>query len=283
MQRSAHSTLPACLLLLALSACQSRAAEAPALVQETKAQTTPNNAPAARDPGPTTSAGIDPRLPVVGDPLGLLSKSKTAPAMPTAGAKPGAAHLDPAALMANIQVEHPTEVPPERDPRAIARGQAGAVDRTLAPSSKPASGSVQVQEKSAKEIVRRATQGGARAHVLLLYASYCKACRHVMPSFVQLVRSYKSKGVAFTAASLDEDPEAFAAYAAVLEGTMEPFWIRSQGPGTTRIELTRAGIVLPDNMLSIPLFAVFAGQNRLVAQGHSSELRNLPRTLDTLL
>jgi thiol-disulfide isomerase/thioredoxin len=187
---------------------------------------------------------------------------------------------DPSAKASSAVVANQAESTPQGkastgDQSPVARGTASFDER--ARPSKP--GKVRIQEKSAQEVVRRASQGGARVHVLLLYASYCKACRSEMPAFVQLVRSYKSRGVAFTAASVDGDPEAFAAYAAALEGTTEPYWIRSDG--STRAELTRAGIQLPNNTFSIPLFAVFAGQRRLVAQGHS--LRSLPGTLDALL
>ncbi|HEX6243658.1 MAG TPA: hypothetical protein VFZ61_22245, partial [Polyangiales bacterium] len=127
------------------------------------------------------------------------------------------------------------------------------------------------------------SQGGTKAHVLLLYAAYCKAGRGVMPQFVEIARNYKARGVAFTVASVDDDPEAFAAYAPVLGGALEPFWIRSEGPGTTRAALTSAGIQLPDNSFSIPLLAVFGGQHRLVAQGHAREIRTLAQTLDGLL
>jgi hypothetical protein len=44
----------------------------------------------------------------------------------------------------------------------------------------------------------------------LLYAAYCKAGRGVMPTFVEPVRTCKSKGVASTTASVDDDPEASA-------------------------------------------------------------------------
>jgi hypothetical protein len=182
--------------------------------------------------------------------------------------------------MAPVPAERPSLI--ERDPRAVARGESHLSERAPPRPALGTQAAAQIQEASAQQVVRRASQGGARAHVLLLYASYCKACRGVLPGFVQLARAYKSRGVAFTAASVDGDPQAFAAYAGVLEGAMEPFWIRPDG--TTRAELKRAGIRLADdNSFAIPLFAVFAGQNRLVAQGNSRELRDLPRTLDKLL
>jgi thiol-disulfide isomerase/thioredoxin len=265
------------LTLLALAGCDSGArAPAPALSAETPLDV----APAARaEPAPApTSAGTDARLPVLGDPLGLLSKPVAGgTAAPPIGA-PRAGKLDPAALMGSAPGAQPAAAELARDPRAVERARAELAARAPTPA---AGVRAPLQEKSAQEVVRRASQGGARVHVLLLYASYCGACRGVMPSFVQLARAYKARGVAFTAASVDDDREAFAAYAAVLEEALEPIWILPDSG--TKAELKRAGIKLPDDSLSIPMFAVFAGQNRVVAQGHSRELRDLPGTLDALL
>jgi thiol-disulfide isomerase/thioredoxin len=262
------------LTLLGWTGCETAPAAAPPLTPQLESPPEPNAAlRSAVAPSVFRSpSGVDPSLPVVGDPLGLLSK----PPRAGRGAKASPGRLDPAALMADPSAKAPSAVVANQADSTQQR-KAGAGDEERARQSK--SGKVRIQEKSAQEVVRRASQGGARVHVLLLYASYCKACRSEMPAFVQLVRSYKSRGVAFTAASVDGDPEAFAAYAAALEGTTEPYWIRSDG--STRAELTRAGIQLPNNTFSIPLFAVFAGQRRLVAQGHS--LDSLPGTLDALL
>lgn len=255
------------LALLALAGCERRAA--PALSADTPlsaALPPPAPAPALQvptTPAPTTSAGTDPRLPVLGDPLGLLSRPPPASAHQPS-ARPRAGALDPSALMAGVP------------------GPAAAsAELTARPGAAPNRAPSALQEKTARDVVRRASQGGARVHVLLLYASYCKACRSAMPRFVQLARAYKARGVAFTAASVDRDREAFAAYASVLEDALEPLWIL---PDTgTKAELARAGIALPNDSFSIPLFAVFAGQNRLVAQGNSRELNDLPSTLDGLL
>lgn len=258
-------------IALLLLACKpAPAAPEPALTQEEKQIPSVD---VAVDPARSvSSSGVDPRLPVVGDPLGLLSKPP-APSAKTGGRAQGA-KLDPAALMASPGARPNSAPSPEATP---ARQRSGDVER---PALR-ARGPVQVKEKSAHEVVRRASQGGARAHVLFLYASYCKACRGVMPTFMQLVRTYKGRGVAFTAASVDHDPDAFASYAGVLEGALDAFWIRSDG--TTRAELKSAGIKLPNDVFSIPLFAVFAGQRRPVAQGNSRELSQLPATLDELL
>jgi thiol-disulfide isomerase/thioredoxin len=269
------------LALLALTSCDSRA-PAPALSAEAPTGGAGPTPVAARPSQPAsaasapTSAGTDPRLPVLGDPLGLLSKAPAARSMPPS-AKPRPGALDPAALMGSAPGAQPAMNGLERDPRAVERARI-----ELARSAPTSVARVSVQDRSAREVVRRASQGGARVHVLLLYASYCKACRGVMPWFVQLARSYKARGVAFTAASVDADRDAFAAYAPVLETELEPIWIL---PDTgTKAELKRAGLKLPDGAgYSIPLFAVFAGQNRLVAQGNSRELRTLSATLDRLL
>jgi len=278
----ARGYLGSCLALLVLASCD-RGTPAPALSAEAPAEvarSAPSEATAASaaPAAAPTSAGTDPHLPVLGDPLGLLSKPAAGNAAAAPAAQPRAAGSDPASLMASAPGARPSSAEPERDPRAVERAQAELAAR--APKA-PTGARAPLQEKSARDVVRRASQGGARVHVLLLYAAYCKACRGVLPWFVQLARSYKARGVAFTAASIDGDRAAFAAYAPVLEEALEPIWIL---PDTgTKAELKRAGIKLPDDSLSIPLFAVFAGQNRVVAQGHSSEMRELPATLDALL
>jgi thiol-disulfide isomerase/thioredoxin len=265
------------LTLLSVAGCDAGArAPAPALSAETPVDVAPRAEPAPA-PAPT-GAGTDPRLPVLGDPLGLLSRPAAGGTAPRASAEPRASKLDPSSLMGSAPGARSAVNEPARDARAVERARAELAARAPAPA---AAVRAPLQEKSAQEVVRRASQGGARVHVLLLYASYCRACRGVMPSFVQLARAYKARGVAFTAASIDGDREAFAAYAAVLEEALEPIWIVPDSG--TKAALKRAGVKLPDDSLSIPMFAVFAGQNRVVAQGHSRELRELPGTLDALL
>lgn len=270
---------PDCLavILMLLGAC------APTPRQEPiAAEAPPAKAPANEPyrPQAQRNGAPDPKLPIVGDPLGLLSKPRAngAPDAAVIQVRNAPRAFDPGALMASGQVE-PTRVERERDPRAIARVQA-----ELARSQKPrvVSNTVSViEEKSAREVLGAIQNGAARPHVLFLYASYCGACRSVMPAFVDLARTFKQRGVLFTAASVDEDRDAFAQYAPVLGGALPAVWIRPEG--TTRDELKRLGLKLEANGYSIPLFALFDQRRRLIAEGHARELHNLPRALDELL
>ena len=183
--------------------------------------------------------------------------------------------------MASAALDPPTKIEVERDPRAVARGQLELAAERPRPSPSPAG--VTVQEKRAAEVLGSLRGDGARAQVLFLYASYCKACRNVLPSFLDLVRAYRPRGVRFTAASVDQHEEQLAAYAPALGGVLPVVWIKPEGPGVTLRELRRAGLNLPEDTYSIPLFAVFDRARRLVSQGHTRELHRLPTTLDELL
>ena len=184
--------------------------------------------------------------------------------------------------MASAALAPPTRIEVERDPRAVARVQVElAEERPRATAPSPAR--VAVQEKRASEVLGSVRAGGARPHVLYLYASYCKACRNVLPSFLELVRAYRARGVRFTAASVDQRAAQFEDYAPALGGVLPALWIKPEGPGVTLRELRRAGLNLPEDGFSIPLFAVFDSAHRLVSQGNTRELPRLPETLDTLL
>ncbi|HEX6239511.1 MAG TPA: hypothetical protein VFZ61_01405, partial [Polyangiales bacterium] len=111
------------LTLCALAACNAPAAPAPPLSRESSAQPSPQ-LPALQAAAPKQASagnsGVDPRLPVVGDPLGLLSRPSTPDTARTQRA--GEARPDPGALMASVTGS--TGQPAlERDARAVARGQ----------------------------------------------------------------------------------------------------------------------------------------------------------------
>ena len=236
----------------------------------------------APPPAPAVAAGApDPRLPIVGDPLGLLSKPPAAAQHPEpTQARPET--FDPGALMASAALAPPTKLDIERDPRAVARGQVEQAKEHPRPAL-PGAASVTVQEKRAAEVLGSLRNGGAPAQVLYLYASYCKACRNVLPSFLELVRAYRARGVRFTAASVDYHAEPFADYAPALAGVLPAIWIKREEPGTLLRELQRIGLNLPEGSFAIPLFAVFDRSQRLVSQGNTRELHRLPSTLDGLL
>jgi thiol-disulfide isomerase/thioredoxin len=231
-------------------------------------------------PSPDVAQGApDPRLPIVGDPLGLLSRPPAAAPRQPKPAEARPTTFDPGALMASAALAPPTKIEVERDPRAVARGQLElAAERPRTPSPSPAG--VAVQAKSASEVLGSLRADAARAQVLFLYASYCKACRNVLPSFLDLVRAYRQRGVRFTAASVDQDEEQLAAYAPALGGVLPAIWIKPEG--VTLRELRRAGLNLPQETYAIPLFAVFDRAHRLVSQGNTRELSHLPSTLDEL-
>jgi thiol-disulfide isomerase/thioredoxin len=184
--------------------------------------------------------------------------------------------------MASAALAPPTKIEIERDPRAVARGQVELAEERPRPPS-PNRASVAVQEKRASELLGSLRSGGAPAHVLYLYASYCKACRNVLPSFLELVRAYRARGVRFTAASVDVHGEQFAEYAPALGGVLPAIWIKPEEPGVLLRELRRAGLSLPEDGFSIPLFAVFDRAQRVVSQGNTRGLHRLPTTLDGLL
>jgi hypothetical protein len=236
------------------------------------AEARPVEAPApAPEPVATTPPAPKP-LPTLGDPLGLLSRKQ-----------PGSDKLDndklramdPGALMGSDMA--PTVVKLERDPRAV--------KRSIIESPKPRAGTATtlraagVREISAASLMQRVRGSGA-PQVLYVHASYCKACRASLPRLLKMVEAYQGRGVRFTAASVDSDANVFADYAPALQGLLEPLWISRDG--TLRDTLASAGVAVNADSISIPLFAVFR-ERRVVAQGHSRQLRDLPTILDGLL
>ncbi len=274
MTRASTRALLPLFALLACDASQRLAPEQLAPKPEALA------APAVPEPAPVAAAPTDgkpdPNLPIVGDPLGLLSRPD--PRAEAPGARPAAPQqrFDPGALMAAARAT-PTLVQ-ERDPRAVARAAQAMAEQPRRTSSAPSTG-VAIQEKSAADVIGSIKRSSARPHVLFLYAAYCAACRDVLPNFLPLVEHY-AKSVSFTAASIDRDRDAYERYAPVLRGVLPPVLIRSEG--TTRQELVRAGLSFDGEGFSIPLLAVFDKGHRLVRQGGGRELARLARTLDEL-
>jgi len=268
----------ALLPLFALLACDAPARLTPEqLAPKPEALAAPAPTPEPARVASTPADGKpDPNLPVVGDPLGLLSRPQPRADAPGAQAPAPQPRFDPGALMAAARAT-PTLVQ-ERDPRAVARGTQAMVEQPRRTSSAPSAG-VPVQEKSAAELIGSIKRSSARPHVLFLYAAYCGACREVLPNFLPLVEHY-GKSVSFTAASIDRDRDAYERYAPVLRGVLPPVLIRSEG--MTRQELVRAGLSFDGDGFSIPLLAVFDKGHRLVRQGGGRELARLARTLDEL-
>jgi thiol-disulfide isomerase/thioredoxin len=218
------------------------------------------------EPAPAPPARTKP-LPTLGDPLGLLSKPSS-----DRDRKPDPAALDPGALRG----DEPTLVKIERDPRAVRRGQARSEPKNADPAraARPAN----VRETSAASLLMRVRQGQA-PHVLFVHASYCKACRTVLPRFLEIAERYQKRGVRFSAASVDDDQNAFAGYAASLRGVLEPLWVSPDG--TMGDALRAAGLNIGPTSYAIPLVAVFHSK-RVIMQGNSREVRELPALLDTL-
>jgi len=292
MSRLSWSALtPTCLLLLACKSPLGLEAEPPApqsapTVVAPALQVVPPGSEARASPhiGAHENGAPDPHLPVVGDPLGLLSRPApaSAPAPPALAAKTSG--FDPGALMRSAQDVPETKVELERDPRAVARA-AAALQESSAPrptSALPRNVAAQpVEEKSAAEVFGSIRRGAARPHVLFLYAAYCPGCRKVMPSFLPLVHYYKPRGVQFTAASVDRDRLRYEDYAPVLGGVLPPVLIRSEG--STASEMRRAGLTVAGDSFSIPLVALFDKTRRLVMQGGGATMARLPQALDGLL
>lgn len=228
-------------------------------------------APVEPEPAPATPAPAKP-LPTLGDPLGLLSRPSSERDR-KAAARELAESLDPGALRS----DEPTVVSLERDPRAVRRGQ----ERTArsASESARASRAAGLRETNAASLMMRVRQS-ASPHVLFLHASYCKACRNVLPRLLEIAEKYEKRGVRFSAASVDRDESLFAAYAPSLRGVLEPLWITPDG--TLGDALRASGITIQGNSFSIPLVAVFRAR-RVVLQGNSREVRELPATLDGML
>lgn len=273
-----RSLAPAVLALLACKASPTLTVEPAPAQAAVPVDVAPT--PALKAEAPATPGAPDPSLPIVGDPLGLLSRP--APRAKTAAVKEEAKGFDPGALMASTKLAPPTQVPLERDPRAVARGAAAMSEAAPKPRSSVShvQGPIVVQEKSAAEVIGGVKRSAQRPHVLLLYAAYCRACRNVLPNFLPLVEYYRPRGVLFTAASVDADANAYESYAPVLKGILPPVLIRSEGQ--TLKELQRAGLSFSGNGYSIPLVAVFDRSRKLVKQGGSGEIARLAQTLDTL-
>jgi hypothetical protein len=268
--------------LVALLACNAspRLAAEPSAPQAT-APAEPAPAPAVTASSAPAHGAPDPRLPIVGDPLGLLSRPAPSQ-VESASARQAKAQrgFDPGALMASANLAPQTTVPLERDPRAVARA-AQAMAEPAQRAVPHTRGPVVVQEKSAAEVIGGVRKSAPRPHVLFLYASYCRACRNVLPNFLPLVQYYKGRNVLFTAASVDRDLSSYESYAPVLNGVLPPVLIRSEGE--TRNELIRAGLSFSGDSYSIPLVAVFDKGHRLVRQGGSNEFARLAQTLDGLI
>jgi thiol-disulfide isomerase/thioredoxin len=236
-------------------------------------------------PPPVADGAPDPSLPIVGDPLGLLSRpaaaAPTSPARARAAKEPGG--FDPGALMNSASSAAETKVELERDPRAVARALAALDDSNEArQGATPQGKSAQpIQQKSAADVFGSIRRGASQPHVLFLYAAYCPGCRKVMPQFLPLVTHYKARGVQFTAASVDRDPSMYENYAPVLGGVLPPVLIRSEG--TTASEMRRAGLSVSGDSFSIPLVALFDRTRKMVMQGGSAAVAKLPRELDSLL
>jgi thiol-disulfide isomerase/thioredoxin len=217
-------------------------------------------------------------LPVLGDPYGLLKLPPQPSAAPPRGASRASARpldrLDPGALSAP-NAAHPAQAP-ERDPRALERVEAATSSaRRPAPSF-----SAEVDEKSAGEVLRDVTKGRGLPQVLFLYASYCSYCRTAMAPFLTLSQRYREQGVRFTAASVDKNREAFAAYAPTLGGQFPAWWVTPDtGMGH---ELSKLGVKLKESgSFGIPLFVVLDARQRVVSQG--AGLEDMAHSLDGLL
>lgn len=206
-------------------------------------------------------------LPVVGDPLGLLSKKPKAGEVIAAG-KRDPSVLDPGSL-ANPSAKANAVAAPERDPRAVARAASTVIDRS-APTA--------IREVTMADI-RNAVLARPQPHVLFLYGSYCPACRDAMPKFVEAVRAYGGPA-GITAVSIEEDRDALAAYVPALGGVIEPLLLTGRGlrKATEEMGVVWAGT----DSVQIPKLAVFDARGRLVRQGGSSEVARLAKTLREL-
>ncbi len=150
----------------------------------------------------------------------------------------------------------------------------------LLPKRPQPSFSAAVIDKSAGEIAREVSRGRGQTQVLFLYASYCQYCRSAMPSFLASSQRYQQRGVRFTAASVDPNNDAFAAYAPSLSGQF-PAWRVLPDTGLGR-ELANLGVKMKaSGGFGIPLFAVLDSRQRLVSQGASVE--RMAQSLDELL
>ncbi|MDB4991162.1 MAG: hypothetical protein JWN04_6340 [Myxococcaceae bacterium] len=233
-------------------------------------------------PAPDTAA---PRgLPILGDPLGLLSKASATPTRKASGRDLGT--LAPGALMAKHEAtgkqddvapgSAPERASVERDARAVERGRTSSASVIPMPVA-----SGEVREVSAARLMRELRDSAGKVRVLFLYASYCKACRGVMPTVLDFARRYYSRGVRFTAASVDKDRDAFSAYAPVLSGLFPAILITPDG--TTGGELKRLGVPLQGSGFSIPMVAVLDRKQHLIAYGNSSLAEHLDRAVEPLL
>jgi thiol-disulfide isomerase/thioredoxin len=209
-------------------------------------------------------------LPVVGDPLGLLSKK---PKTISPAAKRDPSVLDPGAL-ANPNAQARPAAAPERDPRALARASSVIINRTA---------STTIRDFSMAD-VRNAVLARPQPHVLFFYGSYCPACRDVMPKFVQTVRGYGGPA-GITAVSIEESRDAFAAYVPALGGVIEPLLLARGGSSlrksTEELGVTWSQARSPDSV-SIPYIAIFDARGRVVRQGGSREVARLEKTLREL-
>jgi thiol-disulfide isomerase/thioredoxin len=257
-------------LVLACSSGEELRVEPSAPAHVAQGAASADDPPRELEPTPAQPAPAKP-LPTLGDPLGLLSKP-TAERDRKAAARELAESLDPGALRS----DEPTVVTLERDPRAVRRGQERS-ERSAA-SARPGR-AAGLRETSASSLLMRVRQT-ATPHVLYLHASYCKACRNVLPRLLETAEKYEKRGVRFSAASVDRDESLFAAYAPALRGVLEPLWITPDG--TLGDALRASGLAIEGNSFAIPLVAVFRAR-RVVMQGHSREVRELPATLDGML
>jgi thiol-disulfide isomerase/thioredoxin len=211
-------------------------------------------------------------LPILGDPHGLLSRPperiENAPRPRSVGA------LSPDALMAapNARSQPGESRVVERDPRAVERERASSRKLPIASS--------QIHELTANRLMSDLRSSPAKLRVLFLYASYCPACRNVMPAVRAAAKRHYDRGVEFTAASVDGNPEAFAAYVPTLEGVFPATLISSDGTMTR--ELKRLGVPLQGDGYGIPLIAVLDRKQRIVAYGTSGLAARLDQALDSL-
>ncbi|MET0285434.1 MAG: thioredoxin family protein [Polyangiales bacterium] len=250
-------------LSLALVACSSP----PALEMERAPVEAP---PAASAPTPAAPAASTGKLPILGDPLGLLSKPPAGAELPP---RPRQAALSPDALMAAGRAPSPEARVFERDARAVAREQA-------VPERKLPLASTTLREATARRVMTDLRSSTAKLRVLFLYAAYCPACREVMPTVREAARRHYGKGVEFTAASVDRDREQYAAYVPTLEGVFPATLITSDG--TTAQELKRLGVPLDGKGFAIPLVAVLDRKQRLVAYGNTHLAARLDQALTSL-
>jgi len=226
------------------------------------------------------SAARDGKPPLLGsDPYGLLSKPS-----PSSGAKReriDPSKLDPSALMEpDAKAKSDGKAGElERDPRAVARSQ---IIETPRPDDEK-QGPTRIVNVSPDAVATRVIRGSGRPHVLLLYGAFCPACREAMPGFVSAARSYTSRNVGFTLASVDREPERFAKYAPILGGAFDALLITSDVPGSTTAALKRMGITFDGDSYGVPFLAVFDRSRRVVSRGHGEAMAQIGKTLDSLL